>query len=91
MFLIYDKHLRVDAYDPWKFHSDPSSGLGGDWRKTDIQTDTQTHFGWGGLKTSKQFASLAVWKKVRGIKQNMIRIECYKEQINHWIVIKTDK
>ena len=63
MFLIYDKHLRVDAYDPWKFHSDPSSGLGGDWRKTDIQTDTQTHFGWGGLKTSKQFASLAVWKK----------------------------
>ena len=43
MFLIYNNHLKVDAYDPWKSHSDPSIGLEEDRRQTLRQTDRQTH------------------------------------------------
>ena len=42
MFLIYNNHLRFNAYDPSTFHFDPSSGLGRYRRQTDRQTDGQT-------------------------------------------------
>ena len=67
MLLIYNNHLRINGYEPWKFHFDPSSGLRENRRQTDSQTDThtdtQTNFGWGLIESSKLVASLAVWNK----------------------------